>query len=136
MSSMSGTETAWSVEARSSGGRPVDCGNGFILDAEWRPVPLVECHGGVPGDTLMGTGRLLGLLSYQAAQALRWWFLANMNKINRFSAETRLVCHKVTYELKSEVVGSEEAIGSSSELRVEKTIRAAAELARAQGEKQ
>lgn len=49
-----------------------------------------------------------GLMNYQAAQALRWWFLANLEatqKYSGFGVETRLVKHRVTYSAQAARVG-------------------------------
>jgi hypothetical protein len=99
----SGTAISYSVQARLAYFEPrMVCGQ--MLDTRWTTVNFEMGRVGVPADkfeSLPGhnTAVANGLVSYQAAQALRWWFLANADK--EFSCgciETRLIKHTVRYE--------------------------------------
>lgn len=95
--SHSGTESAWTVEARSSINRPIACGD-LLLGSEWTPVPFNCAACGVPTGHLLFQGADLGMLTYPAAQALRWWFLADLSAVFKdIGVETRLVEYKITY---------------------------------------
>jgi hypothetical protein len=92
----------YSVEARFGGytnGRSRRVNDDFILTTTWQKIPFETGAVGVPAQN-WGLDRhlaVIGLMSYDAAQALRWWFLASLNTDYRGSlcVETRLVQHKV-----------------------------------------
>jgi hypothetical protein len=93
----SGSESAWIVEARSSINRPIACGE-LLLGTEWAPVPFNRASCGVANGHLLFQGADLGMLTYPAAQALRWWFLADLAAVFKdIGVETRLVEYKITY---------------------------------------
>ena len=96
--SASGTETAYTVEARHAYYQP-EVIAGHLLDLRWSRIECAPAHGGVPiKEGLFPFHSTLGLLSYQAAQALRWWFIAAAAKdYKHLCIETRLVEHKITY---------------------------------------
>jgi hypothetical protein len=104
-SSGSGGIKAYSVEARYAYPEPRQVA-GNLLDTRWRTIQFVEVSPpfGVP------TGRsyhapwlsLTGLYQYQAAQALRWWFLAAAEaERSCLCVETRLVEHLIDYSYTS-----------------------------------
>lgn len=98
-SNASGTCLAYSVEARVASYEPRVIG-GNLMDTRWRRVSMDIAKAGVPvrGLTLFPVFPTLGLLPYQAAQALRWWFLAQAEaEFSCLCVETRLVEHKVEY---------------------------------------
>lgn len=104
MSSASGNFMGYSVEARSTYYKPEKIGE-LLLDKRWRQIHWSDDRGGMPeGPSYQQPWlRSHGLFSYQAAQALRWWFLAEVEANGRhFCIETRLVEHKVTYSTKAE----------------------------------
>jgi hypothetical protein len=96
--SHSGTTFAWSVEVRCVLSRPCKVGNSLIGTA-WQTMTFPEGHGGVPdGPRYLFKGRDFGLLSYPAAQAMRWWFLAEAALEHlHYNLETRLVKHEIKY---------------------------------------
>jgi hypothetical protein len=102
----SGTDTAYSVEARLAFHQPrAVCGH--LLDLRWTTLQF-ERGGpvGVPQHRPFDFAKSSsGLLSYQAAQALRWWFLANAEQeFSCLCVETRIVEHKITYSFSTEAV--------------------------------
>ena len=76
-----GNTTGFSVIARSTSNKPVRIGHQEFTNKEWTTVGFQEAkpgkgvpHGkGVFGKLL----DIMGLLEYETAQALRWWFLAD-----------------------------------------------------------
>ncbi|WP_295986356.1 hypothetical protein [uncultured Variovorax sp.] len=95
--SHSGTESAWTVEARSCINRPIACGD-LLLGTEWTQVPFNRATVGVPNGGLLFQGADLGMLTYPAAEALRWWFLADLAAAYKDTGvETRLVEYKVVF---------------------------------------
>ncbi len=95
--SASGTDTAYTVEARMAYHRP-EIVAGHNLDLRWSRVSFEASRVGVPNRPSMFPLERLGLLSYQAAQALRWWFVAEAAKDHKhLCVETRLVEHEVKY---------------------------------------
>lgn len=95
-------------EARYDYHEPMKVGD-LILDEKWRRVPLSISPIGVPSNVVNRFGDAArGLTSYEAAQALRWWFLAALEAesfCKSLCVETRIVDVEVTYEWKHEVVG-------------------------------
>lgn len=109
-SSHHGTEMAWEVEARCATSHPRAFGS-LLLGDKWSAVPFEEAAGGVPNGGLFFQGNELGLLTYEAAQALRWWFLASLRvKHESYLVETRLVQHKITYSKTAEAIAATEPI--------------------------
>lgn len=96
-SSGSGTEIAYSVQARLAYHQPRQvCGH--LLDLRWTTLYFEKSPIGVPVRAGSMARGHCGLLSYQAAQALRWWFLAQAElEFSCLCLETRLVEHRVEY---------------------------------------
>lgn len=112
----SGTDVSYSVEARLAYWEPRQvCGH--LLDTRWTRLHFAKSPIGVPAKKfamLAGPAIAAGneLLDYQAAQALRWWFLANAEQ--EFSCgciETRLVKHTVRYEYSITAESAHDYIG-------------------------
>ena len=106
-SSATGTEVAYSVEARHSEiQEPIQL-NDQIFDGLWREVKFKASPIGVPSDRYYARSLEHGLLGYEAAQALRWWLHAeSRNAIGGgYCLETRIIAHKITYSHKVEAVG-------------------------------
>ena len=101
MSSGSGTMRGYSVEARSMYTRPERI-NGQLFDERWEEIAAVSrSDTGVPRDPIYEPWlSLLNLHSFEAAQALRWWFHAASPRA--YFLETRIVEHEVRYEYGSE----------------------------------
>lgn len=97
----SGSMKGYSVEARYAYPSPkMFAGN--LLDARWSTVQFVETIPpfGVPNGRRYSEPwlRNTGLYTYQAAQALRWWFLAAAEaEFSVLCIETRLVEHDIVY---------------------------------------
>lgn len=111
-SSSSGTNFAFTVQARYAYPDPkIICG--MVLDANWRTLSFEKSPIGVPAQARYCPwgGSFPHLMTYEAAQALRWWFLANAaHSFDHWCIETRLVKHEVTYQ------ASEKAIAAASEI--------------------
>jgi len=97
--SASGTEIAYSVEVRYAFGSKLV--GDTIIGEKWQALNFYKSPIGVPvGGFMTERSNRNGLLSYPAAQALRWWFLADMEASSDFSVlgfETRLVKHEFKY---------------------------------------
>ncbi len=105
-----GTESAWSVQARHTGPAPVQLG-GQTFDNRWRNVGFSESRLGVPANKPFSQATQFGLLSYPAAQALRWWFHANAAlSYQHLLLETRLVQHQVEYQISERAISAHEHI--------------------------
>ncbi len=92
----SGTDSGYTVEARYASHRPeMICGQ--MLDNRWSTLRFDKAPIGVPSQTWPVS--VPGYLSFEAAQALRWWFIAQARADYRgmFCLETRLVRHKIKY---------------------------------------
>jgi hypothetical protein len=106
-STCEGNEIAWSVEARSSVG-PQNC-MGQLFGEQWKRVDYERGATGVPDGGPIFEGRYFGLLGYHAAQALRYWFLANLSAAYKGTGvETRLVKHQIKYSRSATAVEAEE----------------------------
>lgn len=117
-SSHHGTEVAWSVEARSGIKCPIACGE-LLLGSEWVQVPFSRAPGGVPSGGLFFQGADLGLLTFAAAQALRWWFLADLRASYKdIGVETRIVRYEVKFSKECTAVAAGEFADSRSENNV------------------
>jgi hypothetical protein len=99
VSSESGTQTGYSVEARYKYQTPKMFGD-QIFDNRWQRVHFQESLIGVPpGARYQRKIIEQGLLGYAAAQALRWWLHASAEACDTgsFRLETRLISHKLTH---------------------------------------
>ena len=118
-SSGSGTDTLYSVQARYAYGSPVEI-VGHLLDTRWSTLHFAKAPIGVPQNRLyQPAANLTGLMSYEAAQALRWWFVAEARCAKGvFCLHTRLVAHRVQFSWSEESIAEIDEHGSS-EPRVE-----------------
>lgn len=113
--SCSGTQDGWSVEARNVYPQPKTiCGQTF--DNRWRTVRFDKSPIGVPSgleSCLDRYAALLGYYPYESAQALRWWFIAELNRdsFGGLCVETRLVRHTVEYRLASKAISAHDNLG-------------------------
>lgn len=117
-SSGSGTDTAYSVQARMAYITPKVVA-GQLLDLRWTKIHFDPARNGVPvREGLFPQFRTLGLLSYQAAQAMRWWFIAAAAKDHdHLCLETRLVEHEVKYSYSAVAARACEVIGAGDDRR-------------------
>lgn len=117
ISSASGTEEAYSVEARYIGTEPKQIG-GMLFDNRWRRVNFSRAASGVPaGPEWHHHARHLGLLGYTAAQALRWWLLAEADRemLGSICIETRIVKHAIRYQWSEQAVSIHNIVGEGGE---------------------
>lgn len=114
-----GTIYGYVVQARYNFHYPEKFGD-IILGKRWRTLAFLEVRPdiGVPiGDSWEAPiFKQVGCYSYEAAQALRWWFLAQANAhhpTGSLCLETRLVQMKVEYSHKSTPSGHVETLESA-----------------------
>ena len=104
----SSTSTGYTVEARFFM-RDAEMIRQQVYDDKWRQVELYQSAIGVPMSTSYQRELIEhGLLSYSAAQALRWWFHAQAEIECVDGApglQTRLVQHRVTYTNEVKAIG-------------------------------
>lgn len=111
----SGSDTLYSIQARMATYEPqLVCGH--LLDLRWTTLHFPSAPIGVPQHRPFQFGAMMtGLMSYQAAQALRWWFHAEADKEScGLCLETRLIEHRVRYEYSSEAVRAVCLIGGDN----------------------
>ena len=104
----SSTRPGYTVEARFSLINPEKIGR-QIYDNRWRQVEFDQSAIGVPMSPIYHRELIeYGLLSYSAAQALRWWLHAQA-ELECFGAshglQTRLVLHQLTCEHDVKAIG-------------------------------
>lgn len=105
----SGTETAYSVEARSTYVDAVQDSAGAIYDIRWKRVYFKEAalQTGVPSRFLQHYSKENGLVGWAAANALRWWFHA-VNDMGCF--ETRIVKHEIKYSYQEIIISAHDIV--------------------------
>ena len=99
-----GTFDAYSVEARYDYPEPIKVGE-QTFTKEWKRVHFNEAAVGVPigPRSNIHVLSLVGLTGYPAAQALRWWFHASIERgFGGLCMDTRIVKHKVSYSYQAE----------------------------------
>jgi hypothetical protein len=112
--SHSGSETAYSVEARYNYISPAKIGK-QLFDNRWRTVEFDASSVGVPRAPSYQRETLnSGLLSYSAAQALRWWLHALADYEGHSCIETRLIKHKISFSMEIVAVSSHAEIGGDN----------------------
>ena len=84
------SENAYYVEARRDVAKMVD---GQIISQEWKRLTFPEGTVGVPMASKHAICGYFGYYSYHAAEALRYWFLANADDDG--VTQTRLVVVKI-----------------------------------------
>lgn len=106
----------YKVEARYNCGRPqMVCGR--ILNKEWVTIHFQEGEAvGIPVDFGYGEHGVAmkskGLLTYQASEALRWWFHASARvEHNDICLETRIVKYEVKTTHSIRAISSHKNIG-------------------------
>ena len=103
----SGTTYGYQVQARYMYSAPKSF-EGMILDKQWRTIPFKEGACGVPAGSRFEMPELVHAYCYshEAAQALRWWFLANAHAsdFSSICLETRLIEYKLEYSHKATAV--------------------------------
>lgn len=111
----SGTTVGYSVEARCSCREPKKVGD-IILHDKWQRIHFNKGFPGVPQPKVhLYELERAGLLGYQTAQALRWWFHAELEReiLGGLCIESRLVKHQVEYSYKSTAISQHEIIGGN-----------------------
>lgn len=104
--SVSGTQYGYQVQARYMYHEPKDFG-GIILDQRWRTLYFEKSPIGVPTSRGAFDWYLpaSNCMTKYAAEALRWWFLANCERGDwggSLCVETRIVKFKIEYSHKAE----------------------------------
>lgn len=106
-SSMSGTDFGYQVQARYNFHTPKQFGD-IVLDQRWRTLYFQKSPIGVPvAGELQWYLRPCQCMSFQAAQALRWWFVADAEAsdlLGSMCLETRLLKVRVKYSTESEIL--------------------------------
>lgn len=112
-SSQSGTGFGYQVQARYMFHEPKEFG-GIVLDNRWRTLYFQRSPIGVPtAGEFEWYLRPCQCMSYQAAQALRWWFVAAAEArdiAGSLCLETRLLKVKIKYSTESEVLEAIEEV--------------------------
>ena len=115
--SCTGDQRAYSVEARFVG-KGVGSIAGQTFTAEWQKINFEQHPMGVPtAHRYEFAAPYFGLMTYQAAQALRWWFhaIAEHERLD-MCYETRIVEHRVKYSLEEEAIAAYNVMGCSDAL--------------------
>lgn len=109
----SGTDTGYTVEARYTGSQGSVVIDGVIYTAKWTRLHPKESPIGVPPHHRYSAWlRQCGLMSYPAAQAIRWWFHAIADvDFKNLCLETRIIKHKVEYSFSEEAVSEHCIVG-------------------------
>lgn len=104
-SSGSGTTVGYRVEARTTAPNGPQDINGVILDGEWRTVPIGKAPPGfgVPVGWQGPHSEEQGLVPYETAMALAYWFCAGGGA---YCVEVRLARYEIVYEFSVERKGS------------------------------
>lgn len=105
-SSGSGTYRLYTVEVRYDYPESKAWGD-FIIDREWRTLPIIKWNVGVPNKTFSRHAEDHGLLSWPAANALRWWAHAAMG----WCVQTRIVAHEFEESYSETIIGYHDVIG-------------------------
>ncbi len=108
--SSSGSEIAYSVEARYNYSHAEKFG-ALILDKRWTRINFEKTDIGVPNTVRTQFSTENNLLSWVAANALRWWFLSSLGFSGTTCVETRIVKHVITYSFSEEITSAHHVIG-------------------------
>jgi hypothetical protein len=111
----SGSEVGYSIEFRVLGNAPPVIVAGKIIDAVWRLFKPEAASHGVPACHPYYRHTVdRGLMSYPAAQAIRWWVhaVADAEQIGGgLRLESRIVKHLIKYTHAEEVVSAHALVG-------------------------
>lgn len=103
-----GKHFGYSIEARNIGTVPESFGN-QIFDARWKRLNVETSI--FRGKEEFPHLKILDLFSYQAAQAIRWWFLAELEKTCcSIFWETRIIKHEIEYKYAEKSVGVQDTL--------------------------
>lgn len=114
--SQSGETRAYTVEARYNNLHPIQV-HDQIFDNRWKQLHFKEGVNGVPsGDPLHPFFREMRVLTWAQAQALRWWFVAELERqaLGSLCFETRIVQHKIVYSYRGEALTHFDHIGGET----------------------
>lgn len=108
----SGESTHYVVEVRCTYSEPKIISDDFVLDKEWRTLPLKHCICGVPTKNWNVVADQQHLLNYRAASAIAHWFLASLEAqlMGAGCIEARLVQIRLKYSYSTEEEGVGEII--------------------------
>lgn len=108
-----GTETCYTVEARHCYPDAIVIA-GQIFDIRWKRAHFEESPVGVPSGPayIHRHAKEHGMLSYQAAQALRWWIHAQGESTGTgcVCLETRLVKHQIKWSYSIEAMSAHDLV--------------------------
>lgn len=106
--SMNGTnDSGYQVQARYMGPDGAKKVGDMMLCATWKTINFKKSHGGVPGGKAFEFWLpATDCMNFSAAQALRWWFIAEAEAelFGSLCLETRIVRFKIDYSVKAEAV--------------------------------
>lgn len=105
-----GTDKAYTVQARMSNDEVRTIG-GNTVTGKWRDVHFQKGTPGVPSPRRLNCSPLItDYLSYEAAQALRWWFISEAELSGPFGMlgslclETRIMQHSIRYSYQMDIM--------------------------------
>lgn len=106
------TTRGYTVEARTTGGIPPQIVEGKAIDNQWRQLDFsTSATIGVPAHSRWDHGLAAAhLYTEEAAEALRWWWLAERGMTGRIFFETRLVEHSVTFSYTCTAIGEKSIV--------------------------
>jgi hypothetical protein len=108
-----GSDVGYSVEVRYTGSNNAVVIDGEIYTGKWRRFSPKQSPIGVPPHHRYSVWLdQCHLMSYPAAQAIRWWFHAIADfEFKNLCLETRLVKHAVKYSFSEEAISDHSPIG-------------------------
>lgn len=113
-----GSFPGYTIEARVTG-NPVELA-GQVFDNRWRHVSFMTSRIGIPISGICPEiHQRAGTFEYAAAQALRWWLHAEADAALKIcTLETRIVKHKVEYQVHHTAESIHDPIGGDSRTAV------------------
>lgn len=125
MSSAKGNIHGYTVEARNNRIDPQMTPSGQIFDNRWTEVQFEKGPVGVPSPPPDSPLALVGLFTYEQAQALRWWFVSQIHSDLSYRCwcfETRLASHNLEYSYSKTPSGFVESLDSGGKALVDETL--------------
>lgn len=114
-------EKGYTVEARCTLREPRSVGP-ILLGQEWAEVPFNRSpQGGIPMAHPYSPLPMMSVMSWPAAQALRWWFhaeAASTGIMSDLGIETRIIEHAIKLEYECRAVGPVDEVTNGSSRRL------------------
>ena len=104
----SGMQRHYIVEVRSTFTQPTVISKDFVIDAEWRRLPVFQSIGGVRTRNWSCIADDLRLMNLSAAQAIAYMFLANLHAdmiVGAMCIQARIVEIELTYSYSTKESG-------------------------------